>query len=47
MGLKIIPIGCNETDSGLNESEFQVSNSSDDDYAVKVGISFTDNDDTL
>ncbi len=46
-GLEIIPVGCNKTESGLNESEFQISNSSDDDYEVRVGISFTDNDAVL
>ena len=47
IGLEIIPVGCNKTDTGLNESEFQISNTSDDDYKVRVGISFTDNDAVL
>ena len=47
MGLKIIPVGCSTTDADLTESEFQMSNTSDHDYEVKVGISFTDNDAVL
>jgi len=47
IGLEIIPVGCNKTESGLNESEFQISNTSDNDYKVRVGISFTDNDAVL
>jgi len=47
MGLKIIPIGCAENDSGLTESEFKISNTSDSDYEVRAGISFTDNDSVL
>ena len=31
-------------DAGLNESEFQISNTSDNDYKVRVGISFTYHD---
>ena len=44
MGLKIIPVGCNTIDTGITESEFQISNISDHDYEVKVGMSFTEND---
>jgi len=44
IGLKIIPVGCNKADAGFNESEFQISNTSDHDYKVRLGISFTDND---
>ena len=47
MGLEIIPVGCNKTEAGLNESEFQISNTSDNDYKVRIGISFTDNDAVL
>ena len=43
IGLKTIPVGCNKMDAGLNESEFQISNTSDNDYKVIV-ILFTDND---
>lgn len=43
-GLEIIPVGCNKTESGLNESEFQISNTSNNDYKVRIGISFIDND---
>ena len=46
-GLEIIPVGCNKTESGLNESEFQISNSSDNNYKVRIGISFIDNDAVL
>lgn len=44
MGLKIIPVGCNETSSGLTESLFQIRNSNEDDYEVEVKVSFTDNE---
>jgi len=47
MGLKIIPIGCDKTDSGLTESKFQISNTSDNNYELTIGISFTDNDSVL
>jgi len=47
LGLKIIPIGCNKTDSGLIESEFQISNTSDNHYKAEVGILFTDNNSVL
>lgn len=47
MGLKIIPVGCNETSSGLTESLFQITNSNEDDYKVEIKISFTDNESVL
>ena len=47
IGLEIIPVGCNKTYAGLNESEFRISNISDNDYKVRIGISFTDNDAVL
>ena len=44
IGLKITPIGCNKTDSGLTESLFQITNTNEKNYEVKVKVSFTDND---
>ena len=44
LGLKIIPIGCSETSSGLTESRFQITNTNENDYEVNVGVSFTDNE---
>ena len=46
-GFKITPIGCSETASGLTESRFQVTNTHNKDYDVKVGILFTNNDGIL
>ena len=47
LGLKITPIGCSETTSGLTESQFQITNTNENDYEVNIGISFTDNEDIL
>jgi len=44
MGLKIIPVSCEETSSGLTESSFRVKNTNEKDYEVTIGVSFTDND---
>ena len=46
-GLKITPISCSETTSGLTESHFQITNTNEKDYEVNVGISFTDNETVL
>ena len=45
--LKITPIGCSETTTGLTESHFQITNTNENDYEVNVGVSFTDNDTVL
>ncbi|MGD8638315.1 MAG: hypothetical protein PVG43_05390 [Nitrosopumilaceae archaeon] len=47
MGFKIIPRSCNETSSGLTESQFQIINTHENDFEVTIGVSFTDNDGIL
>lgn len=47
LGLKITPISCRETDSGLTESQFQITNNNENDYKVKVSISYTNNEEIL
>lgn len=47
MGFKITPIGCVETSSGLTESQFQITNTHEGNFLVKVKISFTDNEKVL
>ena len=47
MGFKIIPGSCFETPSGLTESQFQVTNTHEDDFDVNLGVSFTDNESIL
>ena len=44
MGFKITPVGCTETNSGLTESQFRITNTHDKDYDVLIGIMFTDGD---
>jgi len=43
-GFEIIPVGCTETDSGLTQSHFQIRSSHNNDYGLKIGILFTDNE---
>jgi hypothetical protein len=47
MGFKITPRSCNETSSGLTESQFQITNTHESDFEVTIGVSFTDNDGIL
>jgi len=47
LGLKITPIACSETASGLTESHFQITNTNQNDYEVNVGVSFTNNETVL
>ncbi|MFB5636773.1 MAG: hypothetical protein ACE5RB_09115, partial [Nitrosopumilus sp.] len=44
VGIKIIPVSCNETTSGLTESNFQITNTNENNYEVGVEVSFTDNE---
>ena len=44
MGLKITPLACSETVSGLTESQFQITNSNEKDYEVTIKVSFTNNE---
>ena len=46
-GFKIIPLSCKESEQGLTESAFQITNNHEKDYEVNLGISFTDNDGIL
>ena len=47
MGLKIIPVSCEETSSGLTESRFRIENTNENDYEITIGVSFTDNEAVL
>ncbi|MGD8707530.1 MAG: hypothetical protein PVI88_02470 [Nitrosopumilaceae archaeon] len=47
MGFKIIPGSCNETPSGLTESQFQITNTNEKNFEVILGVSFTDNEEVL
>ena len=47
MGFRIIPGSCNETSSGLTESQFQIKNINEKNFEVILGISFTDNEEVL
>lgn len=44
MGLKIIPVSCSKTTSGLTESHFEIANTNEKDYNVMIDVSFTKND---
>lgn len=46
-GFKITPISCSIIDTGLNESHFQITNTNQKDYDVRIGVKFTDNDSIL
>ena len=47
MGFRIIPGSCNETPSGLTESQFQITNTNEKNFEVILGVSFTDNEGVL
>lgn len=47
MSFKITPGGCNETKSGLTESQFQVTNTQEKDYDLLIGVSFSNNESIL
>ena len=47
LGFKIIPVSCGISDSDLNESHFQITNTHQRDYDITIKISFTDNDSVL
>ena len=47
MGFKIIPGSCNETPSGLTESQFQITNTNEQNFEVILGVSFMDNEKIL
>lgn len=44
---KITPISCSETDSGLTESHFKITNTHKENYEVKTIVSFNDNFEVL
>lgn len=46
-GFEIFPVECMKNSSGLTESHFQITNTHDEDYGVKIGILFTNNDAVL
>ncbi len=47
MGFKITPIGCKEMPSGLTESQFQITNNNENNYEIRINVSFTDNEQVL
>jgi hypothetical protein len=47
MGFKIAPIGCRETPSGFTESHFQVTNTNENNYEVKIDVLFRNNEQIL
>jgi len=47
MGFKITPIGCQENPSGLTESQFQITNTNENNYEIRIAVSYTDNEKVL
>jgi len=46
-GFTIVPINCSVVSAGFHESNFQVTNTHENDYGLKIRVSFTDDHSVL